>query len=422
MAKKKKEETKAEVKPWSLKDSVASELQKRYPSNGMPLKKMSELPHTMTKDYFLSTGVLQLDYASGGGFRIGQASKLSGKEGMCKSRIMKNVAAYVTRFLKQEVWLIENESMAWTREDNDNAGIDNDLFNVMPATSIEEALNWIITTMEFTLDALKSGKLKQDSPTFPALILLDSFASGPYEDEKEKPIGDKAMKMERAVVMAQFCRQYLGAANDFWKNGFYRPPTFIYSNQHRNAPPKMPGMPTTVFTPGGIAQDNTVRFIADMVRTGSVTYKEERIGRTIQATVSKPTLGITEFTFLGKSPAPKTIRNNDFFHGLHFLQFLGLPRNAATGHWTLPNPKKPDEPFKPHGDVKAGILATDLDYYNKVLKPMIEAKFAAKKIPFVYKHPMEFPGYSDTLEAIVDPLLEDEVEASTKQENEEVEI
>lgn len=410
-AKKKKEETKKEeVKTWSLKDSVATELKKRYPSNGMPLKAMDEYPNTLVEEYYLSTGILQLDFVSGGGFKIGQASKLAGKEGVCKSRIMKNVAAYVTSFLKQEVWLIENESMAWTREDNINAGINNSLFRLLPAGSLEEALNWIITTMEMTLDALKKGKLKQSDPEFPALILLDSFASGPYEDEKEKPIGEKEKKMERASVMAQFCRLYLGAANDFWKNGFFKPPTFIYANQHRNAPPPMPGMPTKVFTPGGIAQDNTVRFIADLVRTGSVSHKEVKIGRTVQATVSKPTLGITEYTFLSKSPAPNKIRNNDFFHGLHFIQFLGFPRNASTGHWTLPNPDNPDKPFTPHGDMQAGILATDFDYYTRVLKPLIKAKFAASKVPFVYKHPMEFEGYSESLSVVVNPLEEKEEE------------
>jgi recombination protein RecA len=198
--------------------------------------------------HYIPSGVYQLDYALGGGWRVGGQHTLYGHKSSCKSTTL-------YRTIGEAQKLCGN---CWARQDDCNC--DDPREPVCAYIDVEGAVDkeWagrfmdlnkvLLSVPEFAEQALMVGEALLRSEKCD-IIIFDSLAFLTPAKEIENNI-DKEMPGTQARIIGKGIRKFTAALNDATTRLGKRP-TIFYTNQIRMKLGIMFGNPET--TPGGLA-------------------------------------------------------------------------------------------------------------------------------------------------------------------------
>jgi len=137
----------------------------------------------------IPTNFLALDLAIGGGFPKGRMSIIAGKESSCKSALAYTLIANVQK--EGGLAALIDAEQAFTPSWASVFGIDSDALTISCPETLEDACNIIdalLNTREF------------------GIIVIDSVAALPPNEEREKSFDDSERRAERAKIINRLCR------------------------------------------------------------------------------------------------------------------------------------------------------------------------------------------------------------------------
>lgn len=213
----------------------------------------------------LSTGVLTLDYALGGGWAKGRINIVSGEKSSCKTRLaLAAIAEAQKRSVFTSEYLFEcaaeSDRIAFTCLFIDAEGT----FSPSWATLCGVDINQLHLSRTVTLEQASEVLISATSSGAYDLIVLDSLAQLMVSDDIEAASDEKSFGTASAKKNNSTLRKLQAIMNKMEQNG-EAVPTIIIINQQREKIGVPSYMPASFkkFRPGGIAQEYVSSIIVE---------------------------------------------------------------------------------------------------------------------------------------------------------------
>lgn len=274
---------------------LVSELEKKFGKN--VVRKASDIQERSMDR--VSTGVIPLDVAIGGGYPVGRFIQLAGHESASKSTLayhaIREFQDYFKKIGEDKLCvIIQGEQGSYTNEYGDTIGIDNDNLIVNDSASMEEAFEVAVQLQRSELVGL---------------IVIDSITSFPPEVEYESDM-DKNIQMGiKPKLIGEYCRKFQSANNRLMRED-KMPCTVIALNQIREKIGVMYGNPE--YSPGGRELRHTSSLTINLRRGELIKLgKDSIIGQEVHFKINKSKVspqfvsGFWDFYFEDGGPIPK---------------------------------------------------------------------------------------------------------------------